>query len=102
MEIESVWCKVKLSNIEIVIRAIYRPPKFSFDFLEKLKEVLVKTRVNTRNVIISRDFNVPSIDWDTLTPENQDITLHSTVIDMTSSHGLPRIVKSYTRAQGEC
>lgn len=63
-QIESIWCTLKLSNIKIMIRTIYRPPNFSFDILEKLKEFLVKMRVSTRNVIISKYFNVPSIDWD--------------------------------------
>lgn len=100
--IESVWCKVKLPNIEILIGAVYRPPGSGFDFIEKLNNFLIKTRANNHNFIIAGDLNVPGIDWDALTPGNQDVILASALIDMTFSHGLTQIVKDYTRDQSGC
>lgn len=40
-DIESVWCRLKLSKSELIIGAVYRPPGTSLDFAQSLNDFLL-------------------------------------------------------------
>ena len=64
---ESIWTETQIKGINpVVMCTFYRPPKDTQGFqLDELDQVLSKlgNKINTQNIIIMGDFNIPNIDW---------------------------------------
>ena len=64
---ESIWTETQIKGIiPIVLGTFYCPPKDTQGFqLDELAQTLSKlgNKINTQNIIIIGDFNLPNIDW---------------------------------------
>lgn len=66
---ESAWCLVKLGTNLVVIGAIYRSPNTSIEYLEAIQHYVEKQKTRNQRLIIAGDFNLPGVDWKSLTIE---------------------------------
>ena len=65
---ESVWCKIELGQVNLLIGTIYRSPNSDESNNNKLNLLLDEiNRSNFKHVLIIGDFNYKDIDWETRT-----------------------------------
>lgn len=77
---------------------MYRPPNAPLAFLEELYDFLQKHITDSTKVIVAGDFNLPGIQWNTLSPgvtEKRDCEL---LLDMVFNFNLKQVVSEITRA----
>lgn len=94
--IEAVWVTVSLLSSCILVGVVYRPPSADIEVLNDLHDFVHKQSKHNRNIILGGDFNVPSIDWETMTSmsgcRNSEL-----LIDLAFSNNLVQMVTSPTR-----
>lgn len=66
--------------------AMYHPPNSSVDFTNELNHYLMFHVSHTNNFISIGDFNLPSIDWDSLTVGTNERTVGEAFLDLTFPH----------------
>lgn len=94
---ESVWCKFTYANTNYLIGAVYRPPATSPEFLEDLQTFLNSNVNKTTKLVLAGDFNLPNIDWISLSAGNKDATSSEKLFEIMISHNLTQIVQQATR-----
>lgn len=92
-EHESLILRVSFRGITFFLCAVYRPPDTSDDFLNKLYDHLLK--LSGRNLIVTGDFNLPSINWNSL--QYGCSTSSDILVDIMYSLNLEQMVKNCTR-----
>lgn len=70
--VESIWCKIKLDGLAIVIGAMYRPPNSVPDIFSAITDFIVGQKLNRSKLVLTGDFNAPAIDWQLLTSSGRD------------------------------
>lgn len=99
---ESVWCKLVMADMTLVIGVIYRAPASPVDYLQKIDEEL-STLTNSRSrIILIGDFNLPSVDWDARVPGSMERSHADSMLEIMTKYGLIQTVKKPTRTQGNC
>lgn len=97
---EALWCKVKVDNSYFVVGALYRPPNAPLEILEETKEYLLNHCRRDCNIILAGDFNLPSINWTSLSAGPTEIESAECLLDIAFAFDLTQVVNSYTRIQG--
>lgn len=95
--IESVWCKLHIDKLHIVVGVIYRPPDSSLDMFHTLNEFANAQNFGTKHLVLMGDFNAPGVDWPSLTHNGRDSHICGELINFSLSFGLTQIVTGYTR-----
>ena len=103
----SIWTKTQIKGITpIVICTFHRPPKDTQGFqLYELDQALSKlgNTINTQNIIIMGDFNLPNIDWgnNAIMPNSGYSSIAaSKLLTIMEEHGLTQHVNVPTLTQG--
>lgn len=85
---ESVWCNVRIGNAFVLLGAIYRAPNKSASYLQDIKSYLDQHKPRHGCIILSGDFNLPDIDWDSFTVGSQEGPECDALIDIAFAHDL--------------
>lgn len=64
--IEALWCRITVGRLVFVVGAMYRPPNADCSTLHALADYMQHYLQETKKVILTGDFNLPSINWETL------------------------------------
>ena len=72
---ELLWAELTLAVGKLLIGIYYRPPGSSSDDLQHLRRSLTAIPM-TQPYIVCGDFNVPSINWETIFPISSSRTAH--------------------------
>lgn len=94
---ETVWCKIFVEKVVFIVGAIYRPPGTTPDFLDQLNSFLCKFQNGNTRLILTGDFNLPHINWESVTPGHIDTLSGDKMLEIMFSHNLTQIVKENTR-----
>ena len=99
---EVTWTKLSLQSGKIlIIGAYYRPPSATISVLHELEEdvVLLKQKFPNATFLIGGDFNLPAIDWETLshTPGGTNKQQCDYLLDVMSTHALGQVNREPTR-----
>ena len=104
---EGIWTETEIKRMKpIVICTFYRTPHDSQGTqIEELDVSLSKfgNKINTHNVIITGDFNLPNINWENhhVTPNSGYSTVVANkLLSLVEDHGLIQHVNESTRTQG--
>lgn len=98
---ETVWCKITYANTVYLLGAVYRPPATAPEFLDKLNDFLCNHLDRNTRLIMTGDFNLPNINWDSLLPGHVEISSSEKLLQIMISHNLKQIVKENTRVTPE-
>lgn len=96
-EHESIFCKMDFYGNSIVVGVVYRPPSADLAFLEQLYDYVQRFRGENVKFILAGDFNLPDIDWSTMSPAGTNVKHAETLINLAFSCGLTQIVSAPTR-----
>lgn len=97
---ESLCCKLNLWGTNIVIIGVYRAPSAQPEFLYKLYDHLNHFR--NQKLIIAGDFNLPDVDWATLSCGRTNTQSSEILLDMILAYNLTQMVKHATRVTSVC
>ena len=96
-----VWGKVEIKGTRpLFVASVYRHTDSDPTSMEQFSSVVDKLNDTTPNAVITGDFNVPSVDWASLTVNNNPQYGHSVnqvVLDMAVQNGLSQIQNEPTR-----
>lgn len=103
------WCGHPLSSkggAKIFLASYYRPPNAKHLALDQLAASLTKLYTKARQhaptVILAGDFNLPDIDWDSLTPTKPGSRAkHQKLLDMLEDFPLTNLQKQQTRPRSQ-
>ena len=102
---EIVWISITLqSKKNLHIASYYRPPNATEESIINLRNSLQKLRTKSKQnpIIIIGDFNIPHVDWDTLTtiPTPGASTKNSNLLlELVNDYGLDQTVRGPTRGK---
>lgn len=94
---ESAWCQVKLRTNLVVIGAIYRSPNESIEYFEAIQHYVEQQKTRNQRLIIAGDFNLPGIDWNSLTIESREQADYEVLLDIAFANDLTQLVQESTR-----
>ncbi|XP_048579337.1 uncharacterized protein LOC116615558 [Nematostella vectensis] len=98
---EIVWCEVLLDKETILLGSYYRQESLGMISLDALDNSLSKVTklAGNRHVILTWDFNLPSIDWATssVPPGAKDANLCRRLLDIAHDFNLEQLVHEPTR-----
>lgn len=93
---EMVWIRLQTCKHSILIGAVYRPPNSDLGTLETLYDFLNEHKKRYAHVILCGDFNLPKINWESLstssTCQHSDLLL-----DIAFSFNLKQVVVEPSR-----
>lgn len=96
-QIESVWCKLNVENISLVVGVVYRPPGSPIDQLHALCDFMYEHNLSSSNLILMGDFNLPGIQWSSFSLSGSDVQICRELVNFSLSFGLKQIVLESTR-----
>lgn len=99
---ESVWCKIFLDEIAVIIGVIYRPPGSPVEFIQKIDDHLTALTSTKSRIIMVGDFNLAGIDWEARIPGPLEKPHAECILETMATHSLIQVVDSPTRIQGQC
>lgn len=94
---ESVWCRLKFFGKNITLGGIYRPPNAPPEYLETLYDYLLQNTNSRSNILITGDFNLPSIDWPSLSHNGKDSRNAESLLLIAFTFSLNQLVSDATR-----
>ena len=101
---EGVWSKVEIAGSKpLYVGSIYRPPNSDVEPLEALDQSLSQlSQKSPPNILLTGDFNLPSISWDDDNYSTQPNPAYGTevnnkLLDIVNNHFLTQHVKQPTR-----
>lgn len=97
IDYEVLLCKLTCHNVSLMVCAVYRPPNTPVSMIIDLNTYLLQHVKCSTNFILLGDFNLPCIDWDTLSAHSQDRANGEALIDLAFSLNLTQIINSPTR-----
>lgn len=86
-----------IGGVTFLIGVVYRGPGSSPEFLEHIHDFLVKYVNRKTRIIITGDFNVPGIKWNTLNRGALEVKSSESLLDMEINFGFTQIVNNSTR-----
>lgn len=81
----------------IVLGGVYRPPNSSVDFLVKLRQYMDSVICHNKNILLVGDFNLPGIDWSTLSVGTTDGASCEQLLEIAFCYNLSQVVTEHTR-----
>lgn len=96
-EIESVWCKLYFDSMSIVVGVVYRPPGSLIDQTYVLCDFMRMHNFYSSNLICMGDFNLPGLQWSSLSITGHDGSICRELLNFSLSCGLKQVVKQCTR-----
>ena len=100
---EIVWASLQLNGCKkLILASYYRPPKSSIDEVEQFctsaNKVLASHSPNYPQVLIGGDFNLPGINWESISVNSQiDVAISLTLLDCLHLNNLTQLVEKPTR-----
>ena len=98
---EIIWIEILTQGQSTLFGSFYRPPSDKLPTIEALEESLQKVSevAGNRQIILGGDFNLPSIDWDTLTIKTpaRDSKQCIRMLDIAHDHFLNQLVLEPTQ-----
>ena len=95
-ECELVWAELPTRDTSVLFGVVYRPPQSPVSYLEELRSSMICAVGCNVPVIICGDFNLPNIDWATVSPSPCSVDA-STFCDIVSDCFLTQLVTFTTR-----
>ncbi|KAK6967414.1 hypothetical protein BgiMline_027229 [Biomphalaria glabrata] len=99
--IESTFCKINTTSTSLIIGSIYRPPNSSLEYMQELCNQITALKETNKNAVfwIMGDFNLPDINWKTLTiDKHQNLKdINELFIETLHNLSLDQIIKKPTR-----
>lgn len=99
---ESMWCKLFVGDVVLVIGVVYRPPGSPTDFLIQLDDHLSELTNDRSKIILTGDFNISDVNWDARIAGPTERTHADTMLEIMAKHSLIQVVNGPTRIQGQC
>lgn len=104
---ELVWTKVMHSKGDVIFGCLYRQPSSGIEKLEQLQQsltALFNRGPNAPNIVLGGDFNLPDIDWETLsikkkTKPQYGHLINEKMIEIVKDFNLTQIVNKPTRGK---
>ena len=98
VNIEHAWCYFNVGDDSSLLGAIYRPPNNDKTYLSNVTETISKMCLTypTHNILVTGDFNLPQINWVTVTPLHND-KLTVEFLNCVLSNNLEQLVVFPTR-----
>lgn len=96
-EIESVWCKLYFESMSVVVGVVYRPPGSSIDQMHALVDFMQARNPCSSNLICMGDFNLPGLQWSSLSVIGHDAPICRELLNFSLSSGLQQVVQEGTR-----
>lgn len=84
----------------MIVGVVYRPPASDLEVLENLRKYIDCNTTDNTKFILCGDFNLPGINWNTLSADRSDANNNELLIDIAFQFGLTQLVKEYTRVHG--
>lgn len=97
---ESVWCRLFLDDVILLIGGIYRPPTANITFLEKIDDYLLRVVNSRTKLVLIGDFNLPHVDWINKNVGTVDRENGEYMLEIMHKHGMTQIVSEPTRIRG--
>lgn len=95
---ESVFCQLSYRSVSFLFGVVYRPPKSSVEYMELLSGYLERMLRGGQKFILTGDFNLPTIDWNTLSVSaSQDTASAQILLETLFFHNLKQLVMTPTR-----
>lgn len=95
---ESLFCQLSYRSTSFLFGVVYRPPKSSVEYMELLSGYLERMVRDGQKFILTGDFNLPTIDWNTLSvPASQETASAQILLETLFFHSLKQIVMTPTR-----
>ena len=100
---EVIWSKISLTKGDVLVGCFYRQPSSSIATLEQLHESLKKLLKKgsiAPTIILGGDFNLPDINWDTLSIKSNPQygrDINEKMVEIVRDFNLTQIVKEPTR-----
>lgn len=98
--VEALFCKLFQESQYIVIGVVYRPPGCGVEVLEHLRTYMDCNTTDSTKLILCGDFNLPGINWSTLSADGSDVNNNEVLIDTAFQFDLTQLVKDFTRIHG--
>lgn len=86
--------------IQYIVASIYRPPTSSIEVINELKKYLCTHAKSGARIILSGDFNLPDIDWTSLSTTKHNDIIGEAMLDVAFTFDLLQVVHDFTRVQG--
>ena len=100
-ECEIVWAELKGKERNVILGSFYRPPNSDVTYLDALKTSLtnITSKSKGKIVILGGDFNLPHIDWKTMTVKrgSNDSRNHHKLLEIMDEAGLHQVQLNATR-----
>lgn len=97
---EDLWIKLDLvGNKSLAIGAYYKPHELDTESFCEFQNSLEKARKKFTNIWVAGDFNLPKMDWDTMSPSSdcRNQTFYREVLDTLNDTNLTQMVNLPTR-----
>lgn len=94
---ESIWCKLKFFGKTIILGGVYRPPNAPPEYLDSLYDYLLQNTNSRSNILITGDFNLPGINWCSLSHDGKDIKNSESLLLTAFTFSLTQLVSDATR-----
>lgn len=95
-DVEAIFCKLMFGSCNVIVGCVYLSPNSGTDSLQALHGYMQRHVAGAR-VILLGDFNLPTINWETL---RFPCARSEILFDLMLSFNLSQIVKEPTRVQG--
>lgn len=93
---ESLWCKVQLENMSLIIGVVYHLPGSNIEHLHNLDKFLHTYNTSSSKVIFMGNFNALGVDWSSMTASGHEVAIRSKLIHISLSCGRHQIVQDFT------
>lgn len=97
--IECLFCKAYSGGLRYIVGAMYRPPNSDASTMDVLKEYLCDHVKPDDRIILSGDFNLPDVDWLTMSPKIRNDKVGEAMLDIAFAFDLTQVVEGFTRIQ---
>lgn len=94
---ESIWCKLKFFGKTILLGGVYRPRNAPKEYLDSLYDYLLQNKNSHSNILITGDFNLPGINWCSLSHDGKDFKNAESLLLTALTFSLTQLVSDATR-----
>ena len=97
-----IWLQCQIQGLSSLYIGTFYNPNGNTTTLEELHASLLKigNRINSKNIILTGDFNIPNIDWNSNTMTSTPYGPPTKLLELMAEHGLHQMVREPTRRRG--